>query len=33
VRGSFDVFFSYHTVDHAAVTQVAQRLHQRGIGA
>jgi KaiC/GvpD/RAD55 family RecA-like ATPase len=31
VQGSFDVFFSYHTVDHAAVTQVAKRLHDRGI--
>jgi hypothetical protein len=31
MRGSFDVFFSYHTVDHAIVTQVAQRLHDRGI--
>ena len=31
MRDSFDVFFSYHTADHAAVTQVAQRLHERGI--
>ena len=31
MAGSFDVFFSYHTVDHALVTQVARRLHERGI--
>ena len=31
MRDRFDVFFSYHTVDHAAVTQVARRLHERGI--
>jgi TIR domain len=31
VQDGFDVFFSYHAVDHATVTQVAQRLHDRGI--
>ena len=30
MRDRFDVFFSYHTVDHATVTQVARRLHERG---
>src|SRR6516164_1692174 len=29
--GSFDVFFSYSTVDHGAVTRVARALHERGI--
>jgi ABC-type multidrug transport system fused ATPase/permease subunit len=28
---SFEVFFSYSTRDHATVTQVARRLHDRGI--
>jgi hypothetical protein len=32
VRDSFDVFFSYSTVDHAAVERVARSLHERGIG-
>jgi hypothetical protein len=31
VRDSFDVFFSYSTVDHAAVERVARSLHERGI--
>ena len=31
MQGSYDVFFSYHTVDHAMVTQVAEHLHDRGI--
>src|SRR5512147_125960 len=31
LRDAFDVFFSYHTADHAAVTQVARGLHERGI--
>jgi TIR domain len=31
VRDSFDVFFSYSTVDHAAVEGVARSLHERGI--
>jgi TIR domain len=31
MRGSFDVFFSYHTAGHATVTQVAQHLRDRGI--
>ncbi len=31
MRDRFDVFFSYHTADHAAVTQVVQRLHERGV--
>ena len=31
MAGSFDVFFSYSTIDHAAVTRVARALHERGI--
>ena len=31
MRDRFDVFFSYHTVDHAIVTQVAKLLHDHSI--
>ena len=31
MRSSYDVFFSYHTRDHAAVERVARLLHDRGI--
>ena len=31
LQGSYDVFFSYHTRDHAAVERVARLLHERGI--
>src|SRR4051812_7245601 len=31
MRGSFDVFFSYNTIDHAAVIRVARALHEHGI--
>ena len=31
MAGSFDVFFSYATADHAAVERVARALHDRGI--